>query len=94
MHCVKPQDFFQISFEKIRQSEVSLGGLLSRPEVGSSLYVNSENATFIQKETFSSYSEYFVESLRYGYRMIYGKYLLANNRLRLKVAFLLQAVVL
>ena len=46
------------------QSEVSLGGLLSRPEVRSSLYVNSENATFIQEETFNSYSEYFVESLR------------------------------
>ena len=51
-------------FEKIRQSEVSQGGFLSRPEVRSSLYVNSENATFIKEETFNSYSEYFVESLR------------------------------
>ena len=60
----KPQHFFPKCFEKIRQSEVSLGGLLSRPEVRSSLYVNSENATFIQEETFTSYSEYFVDSLR------------------------------
>ena len=56
--------FFPKCFEKIRQSEVSLGGLLSRPEVRSSLYVKSENATFVQEETFTSYSEYFVESLR------------------------------
>ena len=64
MHCVKPQHFPPKCFEKIRQSEVSLGGLLSRPEVRSSLYVNSEDATFIKEETFTSYSEYFVESLR------------------------------
>ena len=56
--------------------------------------MNSENATFIKEETFNSYSEYFVESLRYGYRKVYGKYLLANNRLRLTVAFLLQPMVL
>ena len=63
MHCVKPPQFFsKKSFEKIRQSVVSLGGLLSRPKVRSSLNENSETATFIQ--TFSSYREYFVESLR------------------------------
>ena len=36
MHTVKPHHFFfQNSFEKIRQIEVSLGGLLSRPDVRS-----------------------------------------------------------
>ena len=58
MHCVKSQHFFQNSFAKIRQSEVCY---LDRR------FVNSENATFIQEETFKSYGEYFVEALRsYG----------------------------